>query len=218
MSIKVFLADDHQLLVEGFRLTLKNYQIHVVEVAYSLDDLPRRFAESHADVLVIDVRFQGADGQTGLDVCETILAKGKNTKIVVFSQFDDQWIIEKTYKLGVLAFVRKDENTDVLVEAIKTAHSGKEFFSPVVAQLLAWVSVKAPSPARLLDAKELKVFTLIADGLSVSDAAEAMNLSYKTVSNVVKSVKQKLNIESFADFTKLAIKFGLTNLDVRTKT
>ncbi len=217
MSIKVFLADDHRLMVEGFRLTLKDYEIDVVDVAYSLEDLPKRFAKSHADVLVIDVRFEGADEHNGLDICEEILSNGKGSKIVVFSQFDDEWIVEKTYKLGVLAFVRKDENTDVLVEAIKSACKGKEFFSPVVAQLLAWTSVKAPSPNRLLDEKELKVFRLIADGMSVSEAAQAMDLSYKTVSNMVKTVKQKLNIESFADFTKLAIKFGLTNLDVRTR-
>jgi two-component system invasion response regulator UvrY len=217
LSIKVFLADDHRLMVEGFRLTLKSDEIDVIDVAYSLDDLPRRFAESHADVLVIDVRFEGAEGQDGLDICEKILAEDQNTKIVVFSQFDDEWIVEKTYKLRVLAFVRKDEENNVLVEAIESAYSGKEFFSPVVAQLLAWASVKAPSPTRLLDEKELKAFTLIADGLSISEVAETMDLSYKTISNIVKNVKQKLNIGPFADFTKLAIKFGLTNLDVKTR-
>ena len=217
MTIKVFLADDHRLMVEGFRHILKDYGVDVVEVAYSLEDLPKRFAASRADVLVIDVRFEGTEGFNGLDVCEKILSKGKTAKIVVFSQFDDEWIVEKTYKLGVLAFVRKDENTDVLADAIKTAHKGKEFFSPVTAQLLAWTSVKVSNPTRLLDEKELKVFTLIADGLSVSEVAEAIDMSYKTVSTTVKSVKDKLNIDNFADFTKLAIKFGLTNLDVRTK-
>lgn len=217
MTIRVFLADDHRLMVEGFRHTLKDYGVDVVEVAYSLEDLPKRFATSRADVLVIDVRFEGAEGFNGLDVCEKILFEEKTAKIVVFSQFDDEWIVEKTYKLGALAFVRKDENTDVLVDAIKTAHKGKEFFSPVVAQLLAWTSIKAPSPTRLLDEKELKVFTLIADGLSVSEVAEAIGMSYKTISNIVRTVKHKLNVDSFADFTKLAIKFGLTNLDVRTK-
>lgn len=220
MTIKVFLADDHRLMVEGFRHTLKNYGVDVVEVAYSLEDLPKRFVASRADVLVIDVRFEGTEGYDGLDVCEKILSEEKTAKIVVFSQFDDQWIVEKTYKLGILAFVRKDENTDVLANAIKTAYKGKEFFSPVVAQLLAWTLIKtppSPSPTRLLDEKELRVFTLIADGLSIAEVAEEINMSYKTVLNIVKTVKHKLNIESFADFTKLAIKFGLTSLDLRTK-
>lgn len=217
MTIKVFLADDHRLMVEGFRHTLKDYDVDVVEVAYSLDGLRERFSNSGADVLVIDVRFEGAQGFNGLDVCEKILDVEKSTKIVVFSQFDDAWIVEKTYKLGVLAFVRKDENTDVLVEAITTVAKGKEYFSPVVAQLLAWTAVKAPSPVRLLDEKELRVFTLIADGVSLTDVATQIDMSYKTVANMVKTVKQKLNIDTVADFTKLAIKFGLTSLDVKTK-
>jgi two-component system invasion response regulator UvrY len=217
LPIKVFLADDHRLMVEGFRLTLQNVDVEVVDVAYVLDGLADRFAQSRADVLVIDVRFEGTGDRTGLDVCEALLAKNKNTRIVVFSQFDDEWIVEKTYKLGVLAFVRKDEPTDVLVSAIKSAHAGRAFFSPVAAQLLAWTSIKTQSPTHLLDEKELRIFTLVADGASVSDAAEAMNLSYKTVAGMVKAIKQKLNIDTFADFTKLAIKFGLTNLEVRTR-
>lgn len=216
MTIKVFLADDHRLMVEGFKLTLKDCDVDVVDVAYSLENLPKRFFDSGADVLVIDLRFEG-EGFNGLEVCEKILSEKKTARIVVFSQFDDEWVVEKTYKLGVLAFVRKDENTDVLVDAINTANEGKEFFSPVVAQLLARSSVKAPSPTRLLDEKEIKVFTLIADGLSLAEVAEEIEMSYKTVSTIVKAVKQKLNIESFADFTKLAIRFGLTNLNVRTK-
>jgi two-component system, NarL family, invasion response regulator UvrY len=215
--MNVFLADDHQLMAEGFKLILKGYGIDVIDTVYSLNELPEKFAASQADILVIDFRFKSEEDQTGLDACEKILSKNRSTKIVIFSQFDDQWMIEKIYKMGVLAFVRKDEPTEVLVDAIKTAYRGKEFFSPAVAQLLAWTSVKSPSPSQVLEAKELHIFKLIADGMSVTDVAEAMSLSYKTVSNVVKTVKQKLDIDSFADFTKLAVKFGLTTLDVKVK-
>ncbi len=219
MSIKVFLADDHRLMVEGFRVTLKNYEIDVVDVAYSLNNLKPLFINSQADVLVIDIRFDSKDGETidGLDMCEKILAEHPSAKIVVFSQFDDEYLVEKIYKLGVFAFVRKDEETDVLVKAITSAHNGKPFFPPGVAQQLAWAAVKAINPSRLLDDKELKVFTQIADGLSISDVAHQLGLCEKTVRTMVKNVKHKLNVDNFADFTKLAIRFGLTNLEVRTK-
>ncbi len=217
MPIKVFLADDHRLLVEGFRLTLPTHDIDVVGVAYSLEGLAQRFFDAQAEVLVIDVRFDAHGGRNGLDLCEDILARAPATKIVVFSQFDDEWIVEKTYRLGALAFIGKDENTEVLAQAIRVAASGKEFFSPTVAQALALTSVKSTSPTRVLDDKELRVFTLIADGRSMSEAAETVNVSYKTLSTMVKSVKKKMNVESFADFTKLAIKFGLTSLDVKRK-
>jgi two-component system, NarL family, invasion response regulator UvrY len=214
-AMKVFLADDHPLMVEGLKLRINEYGIDVVDTVYSLDDLPEKFCASQADVLVIDFGFKGSDGQTGLDICEKILSANKNTKIVMFSQFDDAWIIEKTYKMGVLAFVRKDERTEVIVDAIHSVYEGKEFFSPIVAVLLARNSVKSPSPRQLLDAKELQVFKLIADGLSVTEAAESLGLSYKTVANSVKNIKQKLNVSTFADFTKLAIVYGLTTMDIK---
>lgn len=218
MPVTVLFADDHRLMVQGFKSTLTDFGIDVVDVSYTLDGLAQRFADVSPDVLVIDVRFTNSDGQlSGLDVAEAILARNPAAKIVVFSQFDDEYIIERAYRLGILAFVKKDENVDVLVAAIESASKGKEFFSPTVAQQLAWLSIKAPMPTRLLDDKELRVFKLIADGASQSEVAQELDVSIKTVGTIVKNVRHKLGINNAADFTKLAIKYGLTTLELRTK-
>lgn len=219
MGIRVFLADDHRLLVAGFRDVLKDYGIDVVEVAYSLEGLVDRYQEVKPDVLVIDVRFDSKNivVENGLDVCEELLAREPSAKIVVFSQFDDQYIIEKSYQLGVLAFVRKDESTEVLNEAIKTVSEGKEYFSPEIAQLLAWSAVKDRNPKKLLDEKEMRAFALTADGASLTELASQMDLSTKTVGVLMKSVKGKLGVESQADITKLAIRYGVTTTDPKTK-
>lgn len=214
MGIRVFLADDHRLLVAGFRDVLKDYGIDVVEVAYSLEGLVERYQEVKPDVLVIDVRFDSKNiVENGLDVCEELLARDPSAKIVVFSQFDDQYIIEKSYQIGVLAFVRKDESTDVLDEAIRTVNEGKEYFSPEIAQLLAWSAVKDRNPKKLLDEKEMRAFALTADGASLTEIASEMDLSTKTVGTLMKSVKGKLGVESQADITKLAIRYGVTTTD-----
>lgn len=218
MGIRVFLADDHRLIVEGFRHALKDFDVDVIEVAYSLDGLIDRYFEVQPDVLVIDVRFDSrSSAPTGLDACEEILKRDKSARIIVFSQFDDQYLIEKTYKLGVLAFVRKDETTATLAEAITKVASGQEYFSPEVAQLLAWSMVKDRNPEKILDEKELRVFKLTADGASINDVAEAIDMSTKTVSTLLKSIKTKLGIENQAEFTKLAIRYGLTDLDLKKR-
>lgn len=218
MAISVFLADDHRLLVEGFRHTLKDYGVDVVEVAYSLDGLVDRYFEVRPDVLVVDVRFDNRNvGATGLDACEDILKKDQSARIIVFSQFDDPYLIEKTYKLGVLAFVRKDESTSILIDAINSVAKGHEYFSPEVAQLLAWSVVRDRNPEKLLDEKEMKVFKLAADGFSIADLAIAVDVSTKTVGVMLKNIKGKLGIENPAEFTKLAIRYGLTDLDLKTK-
>ena len=218
MSIRVFLADDHRLLVEGFRHALKDFNIDVVEVAYSLEGLIDRYFEVKPDVLVIDVRFDSKNvAENGLDICEELLAKDPKAKIIVFSQFDDQYIIEGAYKIGALAFVLKDESTEILDQAIRTVAEGREFFSPQVAQLLARSSVKDRNPTKLLDEKELRAFLLTADGESLADVAEAMDLSTKTVGKLLKSIKAKLDIDTPADFTKVAIRFGLTTTELKSK-
>jgi two-component system invasion response regulator UvrY len=218
VSIRVFLADDHRLLVEGFRHALKDFNIDVVEVAYSLNGLINRYFEVKPDVLVIDVRFDSKNvAENGLDICEELLAKDPKAKIIVFSQFDDQYIIEGAYKIGALAFVLKDESTEILDQAIRTVAEGREFFSPQVAQLLARSSVKDRNPTKLLDEKELRAFLLTADGESLAEVAEAMNLSTKTVGNLLKSIKAKLDIDTSSDFTKVAIRFGLTTTELKSK-
>ncbi len=218
LGIKVFLADDHRLLVAGFRDVLKDYGIDVVEVAFSLDGLIDRFLEVKPDVLVIDVRFDSKGcGENGLDVCEELLARDPSAKIIVFSQFDDQYIIERSYKLGVLAFVRKDESTEVLNEAINTVAQGKEYFSPEIARLLAWSAVKDRNPNRLLDENDMRAFSLAADGASMTEIATAMDLSTKTIGHLMKGVKAKLGVESQADITKLAIRHGITTTALKTK-
>lgn len=218
LGLKVFLADDHQLLVAGFCEVLKNYGIDVVEVAYSLDGLVERFLQVKPDVLVIDVRFASKGcRENGLDVCEALLARDPLVKIIVFSQFDDLYIVERSYKLGVLAFVRKDESTEVLNEAINTVAQGKEYFSPEIARLLAWSAVIDRNPNRLLDENEMRAFTLAADGASQGEIAAAMDLSTKTVGNLMKGVKAKLGVESQADITKLAIRHGITTTALKTK-
>ena len=218
MGIKVFLADDHRLLAIGCREVLKDYGIEVVEVAYTLDGLIDRFLHIKPDVLMIDVRFgSNGHGENGLDACEKLLARDLSAKIIVYSQLDDQYIIERSYKLGVLAFVRKDESPEVLNEAIVTAAQGKEYFSPQIARLLARSAVKDLNPNHLLEKNEKRAFSLAADGASLTEIAGVMSLSTKTVGNLMKAVKAKLKIENQADITKLAIRYGITTTALKTR-
>lgn len=218
MSIRVFLADDHRLLVEGFRHALKDFGVDVIEVSYALDNLVERYFAATPDVLVIDVRFDNRPGSpNGLDACEKILARDPKARIIVFSQFDDQYIVEKAYRAGALAFVLKDEPIDILETAIRTAAEGRPFFSPAIAQLLAHSAVRERNPEKLLDKKELEIFLMTANGASMSDIAEKMDLSTKTVGTTLKGIRSKLHIESTADFTKLAIRFGLATTELETK-
>lgn len=216
--IKVLIADDHRLLVAGVQHALSGRAINIVEVIFSLDGLVDHYLRIRPDVFVTDVRFNGkCSPANGLDGCEEILSADPSAKIVVFSQFDDQYIVEQAYKVGALAFVLKEESTEILELAIEAVADGREYFSPLIAQLLARSSVKERSPRKLLDDRELQAFLLLADGASLAEAAEKLALCTKTVANMVKGIRGKLGIDTPADFTKLAIRFGLTTTEVKPK-
>jgi two-component system invasion response regulator UvrY len=214
-SIKVFLADDHRLIAAGFKHALKSRGVDVVDVAYTLDEVQERYESSGADVLVIDMRFDTQPGsKTGLEYSCELLAKDPAHRIIILSQFDDQFIIEKAYRVGVLAFVRKDESIDTLYSAIKKASTGASYFSPEIAQQLAISAIQPDSnPRRILEPAELNVFVLSGDGASIAEVAAQLHISTKTAGTLLRCVKTKLGVESQADITKLAIKYGFTTVE-----
>jgi len=205
-KIKVFLADDHYLLLEGFTNHLLRHPIDVVETSVTLEGLPEKFIASKADVLVVDLRFNEA--KTGLDIAQEILLADPSAKIILFSQFDDEYIIEKAYRIGILSFVRKDE-VDILVEAIQTVAQGKQFLSPLIAKKLAIESIQTQNPNKLLTPQELRTFVLIADGYSPKELIEKLDLTYKTIIIMIRTIREKLGVDSYSEFTKIAVKYGL---------
>lgn len=213
--IRVFLADDHRILVDGFKHILVDYGLDVVNVAYTLDELMTRYPLTTSDVLVIDVRFDNKSvAKNGLDACQEIISIYKDAKIVVFSQFDDLWVIERAYKAGAMAFVRKDEPYETLHEAICHAAKGARYVSPTIAQKVALSTINDQNPKRLLSSTELKAFEAYANGALFKDIASELKVTEKTVGIYFKSIKEKLSIESQADATKLAIMYGITTTSI----
>lgn len=211
MRTKVILVDDHKLLIEGFKSALQEFGIDVIQSLTSTDGVIESFKKLKPDVLVLDIRFSGEDN--GLNLCSRMIAENDEAKIVILSQFDQDYIIQKAYKMGALSFVNKDEDIKYLVEAICAAKEGKEYFTPAIAQRLARLSTIEVQPLKVLDDKELALFKLIADGKTNNEAAEELGVSTKTIGNFIRNIKSKLNISRTAEFTKMAIKYNLTSFD-----
>ena len=214
--IPIFLADSNQLLLDSLPSTLLQHEVQVVGVCRLSEELATNFLASTASILLTDICSDELSWADCLDQCRQILKGRPSVQIVMYSsQFADTWLIEKAYRAGITHFIKKDEPTHVLVEALRYAMEGKEYFSPGVAQALAWNSIKNPHPSRILDNKEMQLFLLVADGHSITECARTLGLSYNTVSSLLKIVKAKLRIQNLADFTKLAIKYGLISEEVQ---
>jgi two-component system invasion response regulator UvrY len=207
-SIKVLLADDHPLIIEGLTVVLPRLGLDVVGHVDRATDVIKKFKQVSPDVLVLDVRF--GPGATGLDIGRELLSVHPAARIVFYSQFDQNEIIRDAYQLGGLAFVTKNTAPETLVQAITTAAEGKTYFLPAIAERLALLGLRGDeSPRAKLDAREMEVFLQLARGLTNNEIAERMNLSSKTISIIGQGVREKLGAQRAADLTRLAMRHGM---------
>ena len=207
-TIKVLLADDHPLILEGLRAALSKRGMKVVGEVGSAGEVLGRFKQTRPDVLVLDLRF--GPGATGLDVARELLGEQPDARVVFYSQFDQDEVIRDAYRLGAAAFVTKNQAPDVLAQAITDAAQGKTFFIPAIAERLALLGVRGDdSPRAKLDAREAQVFVQLANGFTNNEIAERMSLSAKTIGVIAQTIREKLGVQRAAEMTRLAVRYGM---------
>jgi two-component system invasion response regulator UvrY len=207
-ALRVLIADDHPLIIEGLVAALKRLGLRVVGHVEVATDVIAKYMQTQPDVLVLDVRF--GPGPTGLDVARELIARDANARIVFYSQFDQNEVIREAYRLGGAAFITKNTPAEVLARAIGEAHAGRTYFLPEIAERLALLGVHGEqSPRAMLDEREVEVFMLMAGGLTNNEIAERMNLSAKTIGNIGQAVKEKLGVQRATDLTRLAVRHGM---------
>ncbi len=204
---RVLLADDHPIVMKGFSMSLAQFGIEIVGEAKTTADVLALYADKKPDVVILDMRF--GEKKTGLDVAREILVLDPKAKILFLSQFDQDFLIKETYRIGAYAYLTKDCQPEELATAVVKAASGETYFLPRIAEKLANLSVRGnDTPETVLDAREMEIFIMMARGLTNAEMAEKLNLSLKTISNESNAIKQKLNITRVADLTRLAVKRG----------
>ncbi|AKJ27116.1 response regulator transcription factor [Caldimonas brevitalea] len=208
-AIKVLIADDHPLIVEGLVSALKRHGIECVGEALKASEVLPKFKASRPDVVLLDVRF-GEGQPSGLEVARDLLARHPDARIAFYSQFDQDELVKEAYRLGGMSFVTKNAPVDVLANAIRQVHAGQLFFATDIAQRLALLNVRGDeSPQARLDARELEVFKRMALGLTNVEIAEELSLSPKTISNVSQAIKERLGVHRPAEITRLAVRHML---------
>ena len=207
-ALRVLIADDHPLIIEGLVAALKRLGLRVAGHVQAATEVIAKYMQVRPDVLVLDVRF--GPGPTGLDVARELIAHDANARIVFYSQFDQNEVIREAYRLGGAAFITKNTPPELLALAIGEAHAGRTYFLPQIAERLALLGVRGDqSPRSILDEREVEVFMLMAGGLTNNEIAERMDLSAKTIGNIGQAVKEKLGVQRATDMTRLAVRHGM---------
>ena len=216
MAIRVLLCDDHALIRRGIRDTLSDAaDITVVGEAADygeLRSLLRQFSgdgrADGVDVLVLDINLPG---RSGLDALHALKDEGSPVKVLIVSMYpEDQYAI-RALRAGAFGYVNKGGDPQLLVQAVRTVAQGRKYVTPEIAQMLV-ESLTAPVVENLhekLSDRELQTLVKIASGKRLSDIAEELMLSPKTVSVYRARVLEKLQLSNNSELTVYAIRHGL---------
>jgi DNA-binding NarL/FixJ family response regulator len=207
--IHVIICDDHALIRRGIRDTLADApDIDVVGEAGDYAELCGLLRGTSCNVLVLDINLPG---RSGLDVLHALKDEGSPVKVLVVSMYpEDQYAI-RALRAGAFGYVNKGGDPQQIVNAVRTVAQGRKYVTPEIAQMLV-ESLTAPSVEQAhhkLSDRELQTLVMIASGKRLSDIAEELTLSPKTVSVYRARVLEKLQLTNNSELTVYAIRNGL---------
>ncbi len=203
--IRILIADDHTLVRDGLKQILSATPGLVVaaEATDGGQTLARIRAEDF-DLVLLDMSMPGL---SGIDLVRRLKLERPKLKILVLSMHGEQQYAVRAYKAGASGYLTKDSASAQLVAAIRKIAAGGVYISAAGAEQLAMGAMAndgAPAHRALSD-REFEVFRLLVAGTSITEIAEALHLSVKTVSTHKTRVLQKLNMTSTAELVRYAL-------------
>jgi two-component system invasion response regulator UvrY len=210
-TLRIMLVDDHAVVRMGFRLLLDTTSdLRVVAECGSGEEALKSFAEVNPDVVVLDLSMAGMGG---LETLSRLLAKWPGVRVLVLSAHEDTAHPRRALAAGALGYLTKRSAAEALIEAIRLVAAGKLFLEPALAQEIVVEQVGSTgNPLETLSAREFEVFVMLARGKSVTEIAEVLFLSPRTVGTHLYNIKQKLGAGNSAELTLIAIRNGLIDV------
>lgn len=210
-KIRVMLVDDHAVVRAGYKTLLVNTEdIEVVAEAETGEQACKIYSELLPDIMVIDLSMPGMGG---LETIRRTIARNSNANILVFTMHEEIVFVEQALQAGARGYITKNSAPDVLIDAIRSLATGQTFLDSEIAQRLAFQKTRgSDSPFSNLSTREFEIFCLLAEGLSTSEIAKRLSISYKTVANYSTQIKNKLDVSTVADIARLAIRYNIVDV------
>jgi len=204
MKVKVFIVDDHYMVIEGIRSLLQN------ETSIEWTGHASNAASCHAflqqqlpDIILMDINLPD---KSGIDLCREVREKYPSVFIIGLSTFNQQSFIQKMLHNGASGYVLKNATQEELLEAIATVAKGKTYLSDEAASSLR-KSNNSEMP--VLTRREKEVLELIAEGLTNNEIAAKLFISVTTVDTHRKNLLAKFDARNIAALVKTAVQMQL---------
>jgi len=211
-KLRVFLADDHVVLLDGLKMLINSQSdMEVVGQAGGGREAVRRVKDCQPDVVVIDVSMPDLGGA---EATEQILKVRPQVRVLALTRHSDQGYLRRLLSAGATGYVLKKTAADELISAIRIVASGRTYIDPTLAgtfmeNLLGRAtSAQTERPLGELTEREEEVLRLIAWGLSNKEIASQLGVSVKTVEYHKARSTEKLQLRSRTDILRYALAQG----------
>jgi DNA-binding NarL/FixJ family response regulator len=206
---KILIADDHAMVRAGIRQYLEaEPSIRAIGEAATGQETLEQLRTADWNLVLLDIFMPD---QSGLDILRHIQNDYPNVRVLMLSGLPEKQYAVSVLRAGASGYLPKESPPEDLLKAVHTVLAGRRYVSPEVAELLVAGMDKDPGSQQheRLSAREFQVLTKLASGLTVSQIAEELQLSVKTVSTYRSRVLEKMGLKTNADLTSYALRHGL---------
>ena len=205
MTIRILLADDHKMVLDGLgNLIKKQTDMEVVAEARTGRMAVKQAVKLSPNVVVLDISMPG---RSGLEILKEIKAERPKLAVLILSMHAEEQYAVRALRAGASGYLTKASAPDELIGAIRKVSSGRKYVTSSLAEKLAIeldIDTKKP-PHEALSDREYQVMLMLASGKSVTEIADELCLSVKTISTYRTRIMEKMSMKKNAELTLYAI-------------
>lgn len=211
MTVKILLADDHTVVLEGLRALLESQpDFQVVDVASNGRAAVQKTIELKPSIVVMDIAMPDLNG---IEATQQIRERCPDVQVVILSMHASSEYVYRALHAGALGYLLKESAGSEVEQAIRTVSVGKLYISQKLQALMGkQIAEQKKSPLERLSAREREVLQLTVEGKNSAQIAEILSLSPKSVDTYRSRIMAKLEIRDTASLVKFAIRHGITSL------
>jgi len=215
MNIRLFIADDHELIREGLRVLFRESGVEVAGEADSVDQALEGVETLRPDVMLLDVRLPLQQGRPddcgGLTLLERLLKTDASRRVIMFSSFENPTYVARSIALGACDYVLKGMSRAEIVASVISAHRETDSISPLFHTIRRYMLLDDPieEDGFAITPRESQVLRNIALGLSNKEIARSLGISVETVKEHVQNILRKLPVGDRTQAAVWAVRKGI---------
>ncbi|UCH82452.1 MAG: response regulator transcription factor [Nitrospiraceae bacterium] len=204
--INILIVDDHTIVREGLKQIISDVPgMDIADEATNGNEALAKMRENRFDVILLDISMPG---KSGLETLKEIKAENQKIPVLILTMHPEEQYAVRVLKAGASGYLTKESAPDELITAIRKVTNGGKYVSASLAEKLAF-HLEADTEKLLhetLSDREYQVLCKISSGNTISEIAEEMSLSVKTISTYRARILEKMGMKSNAELTYYAIK------------